>query len=52
MIRSKKDNSEEFKLLKRKIRLQSYKERITQMIEALKLHKGEGVIESDSKHKV
>jgi hypothetical protein len=41
MIRSKKDDSEEYKLLRRKIDgLRAYRERIKQIPEALKLQKG------------
>jgi len=43
MIRNKKDDSEEYKLLRRKIDgLRAYKGRIKQIPEALKLQKGEG----------
>ncbi len=43
MIRNKKEDSDECKLLRRKIdELQAYKERIKQIPEALKLQKGEG----------
>ncbi len=43
MIWSKRDDSEEYKILRRKIDgLWAYKERIKQIPEALKLQKGEG----------
>jgi hypothetical protein len=42
VIRNKKEDSDECKLLRRKIdELQAYKETIKQIPEALKLHKGE-----------
>jgi hypothetical protein len=44
MIRNKKDDSDEYKLLRRKIDgLRAYKERIKQIPEALKLQRGEGI---------